>query len=33
METVQELGGQGIPFQGDKGNDNFKSYITTARKI
>ena len=23
METVQELGRQGIPFQGDYGNDNF----------
>ena len=23
METVQELGRQGIPFQGDEGNDSF----------
>ena len=23
IETIQELGRQGIPFQGDKGNDNY----------
>ena len=23
METLKELGCQGIPFQGDEGNDNF----------
>ena len=27
METLKELGCQGIPFQGDEGNDNFSCIL------
>ena len=32
METVQELGRQGIPFQGDEGNDNFSRMLLLRGK-
>ena len=32
METVQELGRQGIPFQGDEGNDNFSLMLLLRGK-
>ena len=32
METVMELGGQGIPFQGDKGNDNLSCILLLQGK-
>ena len=32
MEIVQELGLQGIPFQGDEGNDNFCSILLLQGK-
>ena len=32
METVKELGRQGIPFQGDKGNDNFSRILLLRGK-
>ena len=32
METVQELGRQGISFQGDEGNDNFSRILLLRGK-
>ena len=32
METVQELQCQGIPFQGDEGNDNFSRILLLRGK-
>ena len=32
MEIVQELGHQGIPFQGDKGNDKFSLILLLRGK-
>ena len=32
METVMELGGQGVPFQGDKGNDNLSCILLLQGK-
>ena len=32
METVQELGRQGIPFQGDEGNDYFSRILLLRGK-
>ena len=32
METVEELGRQGIPFQGDEGNDNFSRILLLRGK-
>ena len=32
METVMELGGQGIPFQGDKGSDNLSCILLLQGK-
>ena len=32
IETVQELGRQGIPFQGDEGNDNFSRILLLRGK-
>ena len=32
METVQELGHQGFPFQGDEGNDNFSRILLLRGK-